>query len=70
MIHEEPGLDLRARPAPFAPVLLLLAMFLVGVAGERTAFAYGRNSHPWLVLRKLLFVSESEPECVWGTHSC
>ena len=70
VIHEEPGLDLRAHPACFAPVLLLLATFLVGVAGERTAFAYGRNPHPWLVLRKLPFVSKSEPECVWGTHPC
>lgn len=64
VIHEEPGLDLRAHPACFTPVLLFLATFLVGVAGERTAFAYGRNPHPWLVLRKLPFVSKSEPECV------
>lgn len=70
VIHEEPGLDLRARPARFAPALLFLATFLVGVAGDRTAFAYGRNSHLWLVLRKLPFVSKSEPECVWGTHPC
>lgn len=72
VIHEEPGLDPEGSPSPF-PLSAPPPGNVPCGGGRREdglTLPTGRNSHPWLVLRKLLFVSESEPECVWGTHSC